>query len=103
MPKSKSKPPSTKSQSTFQTLDTVLPSVDAADFFSTYISKRKPVVIKGLLDDAAFKGRNWVSTLVENLLVCVVLTISGKSTDGPGPSVLDAKSWRGDGVGGTDP
>ncbi|GJE92988.1 cupin-like domain-containing protein [Phanerochaete sordida] len=36
-----------------------VPSVSAEEFFSKYISKRVPVIVKGLLDDADFKGRNW--------------------------------------------
>ncbi|KAF7794590.1 hypothetical protein EIP86_005726 [Pleurotus ostreatoroseus] len=43
------------------TLDTILPSVTAEHFFKTYVSKRTPVVIKGLPDDEAFKARQWVS------------------------------------------
>ncbi|EKM52738.1 uncharacterized protein PHACADRAFT_211957 [Phanerochaete carnosa HHB-10118-sp] len=40
-------------------LGNTLPTASAEDFFSKYISKRLPVIVKGLLDDEHFKGRNW--------------------------------------------
>lgn len=42
-------------------LDNVDTDIDALSFFADYISKRQPVIIRGLPDDAAFKAHNWVS------------------------------------------
>ncbi|KAI0692249.1 cupin-like domain-containing protein [Cerioporus squamosus] len=40
-------------------LDRIDPSISAEEFFSQFVSKRKPVVLRGLLDDTTFKGRQW--------------------------------------------
>lgn len=42
-------------------LESIDPGLSAREFFSKYVSKRQPVVLKGLLDDHAFKGKKWVS------------------------------------------
>ena len=44
----------------YSQLDTTLPTVSAEKFYSQYIAQRRPVIVKGLLDDEAFKGRSWV-------------------------------------------
>lgn len=41
-------------------LEIIDASMPARDFFETYISKRHPVVVKGLPDDESFKARAWV-------------------------------------------
>ncbi len=41
-------------------LERVDPGTSAEEFFSRFVSKRKPVVLSGLLDDATFKGKQWV-------------------------------------------
>ncbi|KAI0753820.1 cupin-like domain-containing protein [Fomes fomentarius] len=40
-------------------LERIPPSLPAHDFFSRYVSKRKPVIVSGLLDDPAFQGTKW--------------------------------------------
>ncbi|RPD58645.1 Clavaminate synthase-like protein [Lentinus tigrinus ALCF2SS1-7] len=40
-------------------LERIDPSTSAEEFFSNFVSKRKPVVLRGLLNDNAFKGRQW--------------------------------------------
>ncbi|KAH9852873.1 Clavaminate synthase-like protein [Lenzites betulinus] len=40
-------------------LERILPSLPAEEFFLKYVSKRKPVIVSGLLDDATFLGRKW--------------------------------------------
>ncbi|KAI0632596.1 cupin-like domain-containing protein [Trametes polyzona] len=40
-------------------LDRVSPDVSAEEFFKTYVSKRRPVIISGLLDDPSFQGQKW--------------------------------------------
>ncbi|RDX43373.1 Clavaminate synthase-like protein [Lentinus brumalis] len=40
-------------------LERVDPGTSAEEFFSRFVSKRKPVVLSGLLDDATFKGKQW--------------------------------------------
>ena len=41
-------------------LERIDPGVPAEEFFSKYVSKRRPVILTGLLDDDAFGGRKWV-------------------------------------------
>ncbi|KAG8992997.1 hypothetical protein FRB90_000818, partial [Tulasnella sp. 427] len=41
------------------TLDTLDPTIDPREFFSNYVAQRKPVVLRGLLDDTAFRARKW--------------------------------------------
>ncbi|PIL26363.1 hypothetical protein GSI_12119 [Ganoderma sinense ZZ0214-1] len=40
-------------------LERINPDLSAEEFFSKYVSKRRPVVLTGLLDDPAFEGRKW--------------------------------------------
>ncbi|EJF58902.1 Clavaminate synthase-like protein [Dichomitus squalens LYAD-421 SS1] len=40
-------------------LERIAPSTSAQDFFTKYVSKRRPVIISGLLDDPSFQGRKW--------------------------------------------
>ncbi|KAI0665513.1 Clavaminate synthase-like protein [Trametes maxima] len=40
-------------------LERVSPGLSAEEFFSKYVSKRRPVVLTGLLDDPSFQGRKW--------------------------------------------
>ncbi|OJT14557.1 JmjC domain-containing protein 4 [Trametes pubescens] len=40
-------------------LERVSPELSAEEFFAKYVSSRRPVILTGLLDDAAFKGRKW--------------------------------------------
>ncbi|KAI1787097.1 Clavaminate synthase-like protein [Ganoderma leucocontextum] len=40
-------------------LERVDPTLSAEDFFAKYVSKRRPVILTGLLDDPAFQGRKW--------------------------------------------
>ncbi|KAJ3556949.1 hypothetical protein NM688_g1740 [Phlebia brevispora] len=49
---------------TYSKLDNIPPTTSAKEFFETYIAKRQPVVIQGLLDDESFKAKNWVSPLI---------------------------------------
>ncbi|KAI0640863.1 Clavaminate synthase-like protein [Trametes meyenii] len=42
-----------------QQLERVSPTLSAEEFFSKYVSKRRPVVLTGLLDDPSFQGRKW--------------------------------------------
>lgn len=44
-------------------LDVLDPSVDPREFFENYVAKRKPVILRGLPKDPAFKARNWVGIL----------------------------------------
>ncbi|KAH9926622.1 Clavaminate synthase-like protein [Epithele typhae] len=37
------------------------PSISAQDFYAEYISKRRPVILTGLLDDTSFKGEKWTN------------------------------------------
>lgn len=41
-------------------LDRISPSITPEEFYNNYVSKRIPVVLKGLPDDADFKARAWV-------------------------------------------
>ena len=41
-------------------LERIDPGTEAEKFFTNFVSKRKPVVLTGLLDDPAFKGKQWV-------------------------------------------
>lgn len=38
----------------------IIPNVPADEFFKNFVSRRRPAIIKGLLDDEAFKARQWV-------------------------------------------
>ena len=38
----------------------IVPNVPADEFFKNFVSRRRPAIIKGLLDDEAFKARQWV-------------------------------------------
>ncbi|KAM5534131.1 hypothetical protein V8D89_012151 [Ganoderma adspersum] len=40
-------------------LERIDPNVSAEQFFSKYVSKRRPVILTGLLDDPTFEGRKW--------------------------------------------
>ncbi|KAI9060374.1 Clavaminate synthase-like protein [Trametes sanguinea] len=42
-------------------LERISPGVTAEEFFSKYVSQRKPVIVSGLLDDASFYGRKWTN------------------------------------------
>ena len=46
-------------------LERIAPDLPAREFFSKYVSKRRPVVLSGLLDDPTFQGRKWVRSSLQ--------------------------------------
>ncbi|CDO75153.1 hypothetical protein BN946_scf184590.g10 [Trametes cinnabarina] len=40
-------------------LERISPDISAKEFFSSYVSKRRPVIVSGLLDDPSFQGPKW--------------------------------------------
>lgn len=49
-------------------LERVSPELSAEEFFAKYVSNRRPVILTGLIDDAAFQGQNWVGDRVTCML-----------------------------------
>ncbi|OBZ74962.1 JmjC domain-containing protein 4 [Grifola frondosa] len=43
----------------FRNLGRIDPSTPAEEFFTEYVSKRKPVIIRALLDDSSFHAQKW--------------------------------------------
>lgn len=50
----------------------IVPNVPADEFFKNFVSRRRPAIIKGLLDDETFKARQWVCYISHRTgLICL--------------------------------
>lgn len=69
-------------------LERVSPELSAEEFFAKYVSKRRPVILTGLIDDVAFQGRNWVG----NRVACTLWSLT--NADFVAKSRQTSTIWR---------